>query len=80
MQLAANRQRVLATLRQAPLSAYALLDGLREHGVSAPTQVCRVLARCLGRWMTSNAFSLCDVTIERHGKFATCMGLGQPGV
>lgn len=42
-----NQQRVLTALRQAsePLSAYALLDRLREHGFSAPMQVYRALER-----------------------------------
>ena len=47
MQLTAHQQHVLTTLKQAevPLSAYALLDLLREQGFTAPTQVYRALER-----------------------------------
>ena len=47
MPLTANQQRVLTTLRQAdgPLTAYALLDRLREQGFNAPAQVYRALER-----------------------------------
>src|SRR5256885_5597381 len=43
--LTTKQQRVLDTLRQAgaPLTAYALLDQLRDHGLTAPTQVYRAL-------------------------------------
>nr|WP_233160520.1 Fur family transcriptional regulator [Aquitalea sp. ASV11] len=42
-----NQQRVLAVLQQAngPLTAYALLDRLREQGFKAPAQVYRALER-----------------------------------
>ncbi|WP_349975462.1 Fur family transcriptional regulator [Pseudomonas sp. WHRI 8519] len=45
MQLTSNQQRVLTALRQAdkPLSAYAILDSLRNEGVRAPTQIYRAL-------------------------------------
>ena len=47
MPLTANQQRVLTALRQAdgPLTAYALLDRLREQGFNAPAQVYRALER-----------------------------------
>ena len=66
MQLTANQQRVLTTLQQAdsPLSAYALLDQLREQGFSAPTQVYRALERLaehglVHRLETLNAYVSC---------------------
>lgn len=47
MQLTVNQQCVLAILQQSPhaLSAYALLDLLRDKGISAPSQVYRALQR-----------------------------------
>lgn len=66
MQLTANQQRVFETLQQAngPLSAYALLDRLREQGFSAPTQVYRALERLaehdlVHRLETLNAYVPC---------------------
>lgn len=66
MQLTANQQRVLETLQQAngPLSAYALLDRLRDRGFSAPTQVYRALERLaehdlVHRLETLNAYVSC---------------------
>ncbi len=66
MQLTANQQRVLSTLQQAngPLTAYALLDRLREQGFSAPAQVYRALERLAGqdlvhRLETLNAYVCC---------------------
>lgn len=49
MELTANQQRVLSTLKQAqaPLSAYNLLNQLRGQGFSAPTQVYRALERLI---------------------------------
>jgi len=66
VQLTTNQQRVLETLQQAngPLSAYALLDRLREQGFSAPTQVYRALERLtehdlVHRLETLNAYVPC---------------------
>lgn len=66
MQLTNHQQRVLTTLQQArePLSAYALLDRLREQGISAPTQVYRALERLekdglVHRLQTLNAYVSC---------------------
>lgn len=66
MQLTTNQQWVLDTLRHAskPLSAYALLDHLRDVGFSAPTQVYRALERLVAhglvhRLETLNAYVSC---------------------
>ncbi len=50
MQPTVNQQHVLSTLQQADnlLSAYALLDRLREQGFSAPSGVYRALGRLAG--------------------------------
>ncbi|RMX08234.1 transcriptional repressor [Corticibacter populi] len=86
MQLTANQQRVLDTLERAggPLSAYALLDRLREQGFSAPTQVYRALERLAGQGLvhrleTLNAYVTCTHPNEcRHGMtaFAICDNCG----
>lgn len=82
MQLTTNQQRVLTTLRQAsePLSAYALLDRLREQGFSAPMQVYRALERLANdglvhRLATLNAYVPCNHAVDcQHGfrAFAIC--------
>lgn len=86
VQLTANQQRVLTTLQQAtsPLSAYALLDQLREQGLSAPTQVYRALERLaehglVHRLETLNAYVSCAHSGGcRHGlkAFAICDNCG----
>lgn len=60
MQLTEKQQHVLATLKQAgsPLSAYALLDRLREKGFSAPVQVYRALERLVGHGLVHRLESL----------------------
>lgn len=47
MQITTNQQHVLSALREAkvPLSAYTLLDRLRDQGFSAPVQIYRALDR-----------------------------------
>ncbi|MDL5035752.1 Fur family transcriptional regulator [Comamonas sp. Y6] len=82
MQLTINQQRVLTALRQTsePLSAYALLDRLREQGFSAPMQVYRALERLANdglvhRLATLNAYVPCNHTVDcQHGlrAFAIC--------
>ena len=75
MQLTANQQRVLATLQEAssPLSAYALLDRLREAGFGAPVQVYRALERLaeqglVHRLESLNAYVSCSHSGGcRHG-------------
>lgn len=86
MQLTANQQRVLTTLKQAPgpLSAYALLDRLRDQGFSAPTQVYRALERLgeqglVHRLETLNAYVSCSHPADcQHSlkAFAICDDCG----
>lgn len=86
MKLTANQQRVLATLQQAngPLSAYALLDRLRAHGINGPAQVYRALKNLgerglVHRLETLNAYVTCSHPEERrHGMtiFAICDNCG----
>jgi len=86
MQLTANQQRVLATLQQAnsPLSAYALLDRLRDAGFSAPVHVYRALERLaeqglVHRLESLNAYVSCSHSGGcRHGlkAFAICDNCG----
>ncbi|MDA4844510.1 Fur family transcriptional regulator [Hoeflea poritis] len=50
---------------KAPLSAYAILDGLREHGIRAPLQVYRALDKLLElglvhRLESLNSFVACS--------------------
>ena len=50
---------------KAPLSAYAILDGLREHGIRAPLQVYRALDKLLElglvhRLESLNSFVVCS--------------------
>lgn len=66
LQLTTKQQRVLTTLKQSngPLSAYTLLDRLRDQGFSAPTQVYRALERLaehglVHRLETLNAYVSC---------------------
>lgn len=82
MELTANQQRVLSTLKQAqaPLSAYNLLDQLRGQGFSAPTQVYRALERLIEdglvhRLESLNAYVSCTRASGcQHGPtaFAIC--------
>lgn len=86
MKLTANQQRVLATLQQAsgPLSAYALLDRLRAHGINGPVQVYRALKKLCERGLvhrleTLNAYVTCSHPKDRqHGMtvFAICDNCG----
>jgi Fur family zinc uptake transcriptional regulator len=74
---------------QAPLSAYSLLDQLREHGFRAPLQVYRALdklqeAGLVHRLESLNAFVACahkhgEHHGHRHGltAFAICDKCGQ---
>lgn len=82
MKLTINQQRVLMTLRQSdsPLSAYVLLDKLREHGLTAPTQVYRALKRLetyglVHRLESINAYVACSPSRACHKgmkAFAIC--------
>jgi len=85
MKLTSHQQRVLDALRRAqgPLSAYAVLDLVREEGFSAPTQVYRALNRLIRhglvhRLETLNAYVPCT----REGgrgvtAFAICDNCGR---
>ncbi|MET3560614.1 Fur family zinc uptake transcriptional regulator [Bartonella japonica] len=64
--LTRNQTLVLNTLKNAkgPLSAYAILDHLREEGFRAPLQVYRALEKlvqlkCIHRLESANAFMVC---------------------
>ncbi|WP_019223933.1 Fur family transcriptional regulator [Bartonella rattaustraliani] len=64
--LTRNQRLVLNTLKNAkkPLSAYAILDNLREEGFRAPLQVYRALEKlvqlkCIHRLESVNAFMAC---------------------
>lgn len=67
MQLTTNQKLVFDALRHAsgPLSAYALLDRLRIHGINAPVQVYRALKNLVERGLahrleTINAYVSCS--------------------
>ncbi|MFT3802800.1 MAG: Fur family transcriptional regulator [Burkholderiaceae bacterium] len=87
MPLTANQQRVLAALQQAgsPLSAYALLDRLREQGFSAPMQVYRALERLAEQGLVHRLESLNAYMPSTHSSdcrrdlkaFAICDDCGQ---
>lgn len=85
--LTKNQQRVLEKLEAAtgPLSAYTLLDLLREHGFRAPLQVYRALDTLMKegfvhRLESLNAFVACSKPHD-HGHrmtaFAICDTCGQ---
>src|SRR5256885_11218862 len=75
--LTTKQQRVLDTLRQAgaPLTAYALLDQLRDHGLTAPTQVYRALDKLaeqgvVHRLESLNAYVCCSHPDEGSHDFS----------
>ncbi|OJF90724.1 Fur family transcriptional regulator [Pararhizobium antarcticum] len=90
--LTKNQSLVLDALAhaEAPLSAYTILDKLRDHGFRAPLQVYRALEKLqefglVHRLESLNAFVACacredhDHTHHHHGvtMFAICEGCGQ---
>jgi len=90
--LTKNQSLVLDALThaEAPLSAYTILDKLRDHGFRAPLQVYRALEKLqefglVHRLESLNAFVACscredhDHTHHHHGvtAFAICEGCGQ---
>lgn len=85
--LTKNQTRVLAKLEQAsgPLSAYTLLDRLRDEGFRAPLQVYRALEALMKnglvhRLESMNAFvACCDPHDHAHSMtaFAICDTCGQ---
>jgi len=86
-ELTRNQALVLATLAkaEAPLSAYTILDRLRDDGFRAPLQVYRALDKLLAaglvhRIETLNAFVACaHPHCHAHGliAFAICEDCGQ---
>ena len=49
-----------------PLSAYSILDGLREHGIRAPLQVYRALDKLLERGLVHRLESLNSFVACQH--------------
>jgi Fur family zinc uptake transcriptional regulator len=85
--LTRNQELVLGTLNRSngPLSAYDILDRLREDGLRAPLQVYRALDKLVDRGLAHrlesiNAFVACaDEHCHRKGliAFAICSGCGK---
>lgn len=85
--LTRNQNLVFQVLTQAaaPLSAYAILTELKDHGVRAPTQVYRALDKLLALGLvhkleTLNAFVACNHShTPDHGAtvFAICTDCGE---
>jgi Fur family zinc uptake transcriptional regulator len=88
-QMTRNQTLVFDVLTKAdgPLSAYTILDKLRDHGFRAPLQVYRALEKLLEygvvhRLESINAFVACahpEEDCHSHGivAFAICEGCGQ---
>ena len=87
MDLTKNQELVFSQLTKAtgPLSAYTLLDQLREHGLRAPLQVYRALEKLqemglVHRLESLNAFVACAHEHDhQHGlvAFAICNDCGR---
>lgn len=88
-QLTKNQDLVLGALKrsEAPLSAYVILDKLRDHGFRAPLQVYRALDKLIEmglvhRLESLNAFVACahsgESCCSHHGTvaFAICNACG----
>lgn len=80
-----NHERVLHILKDsvAPMSAYAVLDAARKHGITAPPTVYRALKRLIGegrvhRLESINAYVACTDAHHAHGTavFAICNDCG----
>lgn len=85
IKLTANQSKVLNVLTQAnePLSAYAILDALKDQGLRAPVQVYRALDKLLGvdlvhRLESLNAYVACNQCDGHEGTviFAICTECG----
>jgi Fur family zinc uptake transcriptional regulator len=85
-ELSRNETLVLHALEQVegPLSAYAILDQLRDEGLRAPMQVYRALeklvaSRRVHRLETLNAYVACCHAHRHEGAvvFAICDGCGE---
>lgn len=79
--LTKNQVLVLETLLEAskPLTAYSLLDQLKEHGLKAPPQIYRALEKLLARGLvhkleSKNSFIACQHSDCAHqiAGFAIC--------
>lgn len=87
MNLTRNQALVLKSLSEAegPLTAYAILDRLRDSGFRAPLQVYRALEKLVDfglvhRLESLNAFVACSHTGCAHNEtaaFAICSGCGK---
>lgn len=87
LSLTRNQRAVLDTLTaaQAPLSAYAILDALRDQGFRGPPQVYRALDKLMQldlvhRLESLNAFVACshpDVDAHETTMFLICERCGQ---
>jgi len=80
-----NHERVLRILKEtaAPMTAYAVLDAARKHGITAPPTVYRALKRLIGegrvhRLESINAYVACTDAHHAHGTavFAICNACG----
>jgi Fur family transcriptional regulator, zinc uptake regulator len=82
-----NQQLVLEALNHAgkPLSAYELLDLLREEGLRSPLQVYRALERLIGQGSvhkieSTSTFAVCssgNCEAQGHAIFAICRRCGE---
>jgi Fur family zinc uptake transcriptional regulator len=81
--LTKNQVLVLDTLTEAskPLTAYSLLDRLKEHGLKAPPQIYRALKRLLALGLvhkleSMNSFVACQHSdcAHQNAGFAICDG------
>ena len=77
-ELTRNQSLVLGALTQAegPLSAYTILDRLRDEGFRAPLQVYRALDKLLERGMVHRLESLNAFVACAHPQSACCAGHG----
>jgi Fur family zinc uptake transcriptional regulator len=88
-ELPRNQELVLATLNRAdgPLSAYDILDRLREAGLRAPLQVYRALDKLIEQGLAHRLESLnafvccadagCHERVSGKAAFAICTGCGR---
>lgn len=79
--LSRNQTLVLSALQQAkmPLSAYALLDLLRDEGLRAPPQIYRALEQLIAAGMahkleSMNAYIACSFGGDHHCDEDKCSG------
>lgn len=84
--LPTNPRKVYAALKSAgrPMTAYQLIDSLREQGISAPPTVYRALARLMDKGLAHriesvNAYVACAAKHAHKGSvvFTICDGCGK---